>query len=245
MSISLPSRLKPTRRESSAVPRSQVERLWLIGGSLAALVLVLIGYFFFIGPQRSQTSDVRTQVGTAEQQDTALEARIAALRQQNVNLPRYENELAQARLALPAASGVSDFVRSLQTLGNATLTNVTSVSVGQPAPVTAPAATPTAGATPSSTAPTPATTAAPAPPSVYSLSITATVSGNAPALDRFLEQLQSVQPRAVLIEQIAETAGPSAATTVGAGAKGNTTLQLTMLAFIAPGDQVAPATPGK
>ena len=158
MSISLPFRLRPTRRESSAVPRSQAERLWLLGGVVGAFVLILIGYFFFIDPQRSTTSDVRSQVSSAERQNSSLQARIASLRQQNADLPRYEGELAQARLALPTTSGVSDFVRSLQTLGNATQTNVTSVTVGSPAPA-ATATAPTAGATPSSAA----TTAASAP----------------------------------------------------------------------------------
>lgn len=262
MSISLPSRFKPVRRESTAVPRSQLERLWQIGGTVAAFVLVLIGYFFFVGPQRSKTADVRSQVTAAAQHITDLQNRIAALRQQNANLPKYESDLAQARLALPATSGVSDFVRTLQTLGSATLTNVTSVTVGPPAPLAATAATtPTTGAAAggssagtgsaagssagTGTAGTGtggaaaggtgvAPTVAPPAPSIYSLSITATVSGPDAALDQFLQQLQSVQPRAVLISTISESVGSGTA-----NAKGTSTLQLTMQAFIAPADQSA------
>jgi hypothetical protein len=67
---------------------------------------------------------------------------------------------------------------------------------------------------------------------VYSISITASLSGTSAGLDNFLEQLQVVQPRAVLITQIAENT--SAPTAGQATVTGTTTLQLTMQAFVAP-----------
>jgi hypothetical protein len=224
------------------VPRSQTERLWLIGGALVGFVLILIGYFFFISPQRSKTSDVNAQASGARDQNTQLQSRIDALRAQNKNLGKYQAELASAQKALPSTSGVSDFVRSLQALGNATLTNVTTLSVGQPAPVVAPApaaATPTDGSS-SSSAPAPAATpTAPPAPSAYSLAITATVSGSPTGLDKFLDQLQNVQPRAVLITQITESSAALGAGGVAAGSA--TTLQLTMQAFVAQTAAAAPA----
>jgi Tfp pilus assembly protein PilO len=238
--LSLP---KLPKRESSA-PRSQKERLWLIAGGLVAFVMCLIGYFFFISPQRSSTSDVNGQVADAQQQNAVLQGRINGLNEQNKNLARYQAQLAEERLALPAASGIPDFLRTLQSLGSSTLTDVTALTVGQPAAVASapaqPTATSTTGAASTPTAaPTPTANAITAP-AVYTMAISATVAGSPTALDKFLDQLQNVQPRAVLITNVTEAAG----STSGAGhTGGQTTLTLTMQAFVAPALPAAAATP--
>jgi Tfp pilus assembly protein PilO len=230
------------------VPRSQAERLWLIGGGLVGLLVALIAYFLFISPQRSKTADINSQVSLARQQNATLQARVAALAEQNKNLAAYERQLASAKLALPSDAGVSDFLRSLQSLGNQTNTNVTQLTVGQPVDVTSviaatptqPAAAGAANASPSSATTAPAgTTPVVAGQQMYALPITAQVSGAPDALNRFLDQLQSVQPRAVLISQISETTGTS---TTGAAPTG-TTLQLTMDAFVAPSSPTLQVTP--
>jgi len=231
---------KLPKRESNAVPRSQVERLWLVAGGLVAFVMLLVGYFFFISPQRSNTSDVNGQTATVKQQNAVLQARLDALREQNKNLSKYQQQLRAMQAALPSTSGTSDFLRTLQSLGAATLTNVTQLTVGQPVDVTPVAATqPTAGAsTATSAAAAPAQEASSAAPvattpGVYALPITATVTGSANALSKFLDQLQAVQPRAVLISSIGLAAGDSHSVSA------NTyTLQLTMQAFVAPSSPV-------
>jgi Tfp pilus assembly protein PilO len=222
--VSLP---KLPKREN-AVPRSQIERLWLVAGGLVAFVMLLIGYFFFISPQRSDTSDVNSRAATAEQQNAVLQARLDALREQNNNLGKYKAELAALQQALPSTSGTSDFLRTLQSLGAATLTDVTSLTVGQPIAVTPPqpvaTAEPSAGGAASSAAPAPVAVA----PSAFALPISATVTGSAPALAKFLDQLQAVQPRAVLISSI------SMSSAVDEGGSDDYTLELTMQAFVAP-----------
>ena len=238
---------KLPRREKTNVPRSQAERLWIIGGGIVAFVLFLIGYFFFISPQRSQTSDVNSQVASAHEQNQALQHRIDLLREENKNLASYQAKLAAARLALPQTSGVSDFLRSLQSLGSATLTDVTGLTVGVPKDVSliAAAQPTTAAAAPNAAAPAPAATAEAAPPTtttglpvtppaIFSLPITATVTGSPGALEKFLDQLQNVQPRAVLITGITEGAATTSAGTGATAAAGKTTLQLQMAAFVAP-----------
>ena len=104
--------------------------------------------------------------------------------------------------------------------------NVTPVSVTQPvasnAAATTTAAAPTDAAAPAASV---ATT-----PGLYAMPITASVSGTAPALSKFLDQLQAVQPRAVLISSIGMAAGST-----GQNQPANSyTLQLTMQAFVAP-----------
>ena len=226
------------------MPRSQLEKLWLAGGGLVGFVLVLIGYFFFISPQRDQTSSTDAQAAAARSQNAQLQSKIDALQRQSADLPKYQAELAQAQLALPSTSGLPDFLRTLQAIGNATLANVTTLSVLAPSDVTtlagaAPAA-PTASATSSASA---GSDSAPTVSHVlgstvggvhvYALPITADVSGTPAELAAFLTQLQAVQPRAVLISQI----DLKAATDNAAGKKSTrnlATLSLTMQAFVAP-----------
>jgi hypothetical protein len=237
--LSMP-KLQIPKRDRGGVPRSQTERLWLIGGGMIAFVLFLIGYFFFISPQRSETSDVKSQVAVENQKNALLQARIDTLREQNKDMQKYAQQLAKARLALPATSGISDFLRTLQALGNATLTNVTSLSVGEPTDVSAvtaaqpatqnPTATSTAAPAQNTTAPG-ATT--PSAATVYAMPINATVTGTPGGLEKFLEQMQTVQPRAVLITNINESTGIPVGGKPGS-TTGKTTLNLTLYAFVSP-----------
>jgi len=208
------------------MPKTQVERLWLLGGVLVAFFMVILGYLFFISPQRSQTSDINAQVSTTQQANSTLRARIDTLQQQSKSLATFQAQLTRAQLALPSTSGLPDFLRTLQSIGNATLANVSALTVGPPTDVTTVSG---GGAPATSGTPAPAPAPAPAGPRVYALPITATVSGTVSQLDQFLTQLQSVQPRAVLISQLTEG---SATATGHAG--GTTTLQLTLQAFVAP-----------
>jgi Tfp pilus assembly protein PilO len=237
--------------------RTQGERLWLIIGGLVAAVLTLIGYFAFISPQQDETSEVQGQVQSVEDRNSGLEATIATLRRENQDLATYEKQAAQARLELPDTADLSAFLRTLQSIGGSTRTDVVTLTAGNPVDVTsATAAASTSGSTslpttlPTTEAGTDQTTSATDPtasvgtdttsltstastasgPRVYALPISATVVGATTALDDFLTQLQSVQPRAVLISQLAES------TVEGSRkAAGVTSLALTMYAFVAPG----------
>ena len=223
------------------MPRSQAERLWMIGGGLVGLVMVLIGYLFFISPQRSDTSNVDGQVQSAQSSNDVLQAKLDKLREQNKNLAQFQAQAGQARLALPDTNGLSAFLRTLQQIGGATRTDVSSLVAGNPVDVSsvltgvaastaAPSANPTAAPAAATPAATPAGGAR-----VWALPITTTVSGSVDALNQFLTQLQSVQPRAVLISQLTETAGSSTQVTTASQRPGVPTLSLTMYAFVSPG----------
>lgn len=213
------------------MPRNSLERLWLVGGVLLALVLTVFAFLLFIGPQRSATAQEREQVAAVQQQNDILQARIISLTAQNKKLATYQDDLKRAQLALPSTSGIPDFLRTLQSIGASTSTGLSALTVGVPSPLapTTPAAPPaTSGSRATGTA-----NAAQANAVVYSLPITAQVTGSTAALNEFLTQLQSVQPRAVLISSIAE----SSVNTTGTTSTGNnaSTLQLTMQAFVSPG----------
>jgi type IV pilus assembly protein PilO len=211
------------------MPKTHTERLWLLGGGIVAVLMVLIGYMMFISPQNSNTSSAQSQVSSAKAVNQRLQARIAELKVQSKNLAQYQTELRLEQLALPSSSGLPDFLRTLQSIGNATQAQLSALTVGPPADVTgiAGGAGTATSSTPSSSATSSAATGG---LRVYSLPITAVVTGSYAQLDGFLTQLQSVQPRAVLISQLTEGTGTSGTP----GATGGTSLQLTMQAFVAP-----------
>lgn len=229
------------------------QKLWLIAGVTTAGLLVLVGYFFFISPQKSKTRSVDAQVSVQEERNQASLARIRALEQQNSNLPKYEADLAAAKLALPDTSGLPDLLRSLQAIGSASGTAVTALTAGAPTTVTASAgvsgsstsggtsgtssgggsstSTGTSSSSGSSTTggATSTTAGTTSGGRVYALPITMTVTGAPAQLTQFLKQLQDVQPRALLINSVNES--PQGSST----AKSNVmTLSLSMTAFVQP-----------
>lgn len=225
------------------MPRTQIEKLWLLGGCVVGLIVVVIGYFFFIGPQRSDTSSVNGLVGAAKSQNAVLQSRIDALQQQSKDLPKYQADLVQARLALPSTSGLPDFLRTLQSIGNSTLANVTSLSVLQPTDVSkiAVASRPVTAATTSASSSSSSGSSGSSGgggtsvggTKVYALPISATIAGSPAQITAFLTQLQRVQPRAVLISAI--TLATDQGRAAGSGTtSAPATLQLTMQAFVAP-----------
>jgi hypothetical protein len=218
--------------------RTQLERLWMVGAGIVAFAIVAIGYFFFISPQRGDTSSVDGQVSTASSQNDILQARISHLAAQNRQLASYQRTLSQARLALPASTGIPDFLRTLQSIGSATGSDVSTLTVGDPTnvgPATPTATNSAADSNAAATAAPGANAAAPTGPGsgIYSMTISAQVTGSTKALGAFLTQLQNVQPRAVLISQITESTGSTANGAATATASGGATLQISMQAFVA------------
>lgn len=229
-----------TRLSSSLRARTATERWWRLGGAAAALLVVLVAWTFLIGPQRSQTADVVAQGDAARDHNAQLSRRIDALRADNRTLSAYQAAFRSAQLALPADTGIPDLLRSLQTMGTATHTDVSLLNAAPPAPVVAAApatGTPSPSSSPSgsaaSTTSTAGTAGTPAA-DVYSMAVSVDVTGSAAALEAFLTRLQTGQPRAVLITQVTE-GGPGAVGAAGAPVpSGATSLQLTMQVFVAP-----------
>ena len=185
----------------------RTDRIWVGAGGVGAIVIILLAWNFFISPQTSQTSELNSQTAAAQQQNTVLENKLSALREQNKDLAQYQATLAQYEAALPSASGLPDFLRELQAVGASTQVGISSLNVGTPVASTA------------------------GPTGVYSIAITLNAGGAPNQLGAFLDQLQSVQPRAVLISQAVLQSPAGASATIAAG---SATLGLSLSAFVAP-----------
>ncbi len=181
----------------------KTDRAWLAGGAAAAALLVAIAWFFLISPQHSQAASLRDQTATAQGQITVLRHRLADLRAQNARLSVYQDQLAREQAALPGEPRLADFLRQLQAAGDAAAVSLSGVTVGLP-------------------------TAVVADSRAYSMQVSLTADGSATTLGTFLDQLQRVAPRAVLVT----TVSTAVSTRPGAGA-GTLTLTLVLQVFVA------------
>jgi len=204
-------------------------RLWMIGGIALTALLALATWFLLISPKNTQADEIRGQVADTQVQLAVLRKQIAGLTAQQAHLTEFKAELKANQRALPSDSGVPDFLRQLQASGQKTGVTVTGVTVAAPSQVTGVSG-------------------------VWQLPITLVAGGDPDDLGRFLNDLQAVQPRAVLIQAVnlAENAGsaatpsPSASPTVRASATPSpspspsasaapaASLNLTLLAYVAP-----------
>lgn len=192
------------------------DKMWLVAGGLLALLVVAIGYLFFVSPQYTSAADLRAQQSDAIRNVSIKQAHLNDLAKQNVNLATFQAQLAADQQALPTTTDVPAFLRTLQTIGSSSGVAVSSVSVEEPAAVTATAA-PTASTT------TKTTTHSGLAGGAYQITISVTANGSVPSLEAFLQALQSNQPRAVLVTSVNLSAASS-----------GTTMTVTVQAFMAP-----------
>jgi type IV pilus assembly protein PilO len=150
------------------------DRLWMIGGVVAAALLIVSSWFLAINPKNAEADQLHEEKETTEIRLITLRQGLTKLQQDNEKLPQYKATLARNRLALPEDSGVPEFLRQLQDTENSFGVAVTSITVSNPTLVTGTA--------------------------VYTVPITLTAEGNADSLGKYLDQLQRTQPRAVLID---------------------------------------------
>ena len=192
----------------------RTDRRWTVGGALVAVALLASSWFLLIGPQFDQTSSLQARSEAAHQRLWTLQRRLVELRKQSTRLEEYKTQLAQDRQALPTTAALADFLRELEDAGKATDVSVNGLVVG------APAAVPGISAT------------------IYSLPITMIAVGSSEHLSGFLDQLQQVQPRAVLITSInavPDGTGKSLLDTVA--------LTMAMQVFVAPASSAEAAPP--
>lgn len=181
-------------------------RIWVIAGAAAIVLLTVASWFLLIGPKFAEAGDVRTQVDDTQTQLITLRKKIAGLEDQKARLSTFKAALEVNQRALPADSGMPDFLRQLQTAGSATGVKVSGVSVAPPAQA--------AGLT-----------------GVWQLPITLTAEGDPDNLGQFLDQLQTVAPRAVLVQTANLTQGGASG---ASGTSGKSSLSLSLLAYVAP-----------
>ena len=155
--------------------RLQGYALWIGGGTIGLVLLAALGWYLLIRPEYATAARLREQTATAQDSMASLRQKLAQARLQNADFDSYQAKLAKARAALPGTSGLSTFLTDVQAAGVTTGVEVRGLIVGAPLQ------------------------AAGSNGQIYALPISINAAGTAPQLDAFLNRLQRVQPRAVLI----------------------------------------------
>jgi len=212
-------------------------RLWWLGGAVAAIVIAAVAYMLGISPHLAQASDAQSQKVDAQAQLQQTELQLASLKKQYASIDQLKARLAELQKSIPSSAQVSDFVRQLGDQASATDVTLTSISVSEPttyAPgATGAAAAATSPATPAQTAtatPTPDPTAsAVAPPlgtdpaitssNFVMLPVALNASGSSDQLLSFTKAVQDEGPRLFLVSKISLGSGSGSAS---AGTGSNT-----------------------
>src|SRR6478752_3149796 len=109
--------------------RPQSKRLWLGGGAVVAVVIVLIGWFGVIGPELSAAAATRDQADSARMQNVTLQAKNTKLKAQNDDVATLRASLANALAALPSDGGLPEFTRQISAQATSTSVVLTSIVV--------------------------------------------------------------------------------------------------------------------
>ncbi|MBG0563094.1 type 4a pilus biogenesis protein PilO [Actinoplanes aureus] len=156
----------------------RIDQIWLFGGLALIALLIAGGWFMLISPKYADEAKAQ-----ADTQDTTIQLNKAkngfrALKDETAKLDEYTEQLAEYQAALPVASktnGIPDFLKQLQTMGTKLDVEVSGYS---------------ASAEEDSKDLT----------TITALPITLNVEGDVERVSKFIKQLQTTQPRAVLID---------------------------------------------
>ena len=187
------------------------DRIWILGGVVAALLLTFLVWQLLIKSQNDTTNSVKQEIASAQQQVSDSSLQLSRLRADAPNLDKYKAELAANQAALPTGSGIPAFLDELHAAGQASGVSLEQLQVTPPVVITGPQA----GTTP-----------------IYQLTVTVVGTGTDQGIASFLQQLQAVQPRAALLTSVIESPGSSGQPN---------SLNLAMQIFVAPANGKVPA----
>ncbi|GGM41645.1 type 4a pilus biogenesis protein PilO [Dactylosporangium sucinum] len=156
----------------------RADRLWLVGGIALSAAILAVGWFFVISDRYDESESLRDSADSVGQQVVVQRQRLNQMRKDDERLAEFKATLEANRAALPESDSVSALLRELQTAGELTGVSVSGVSVGTAVDVATGKGT------------------------VQSLPVGLTVVGPTAKINPFLDQLQKVQPRAVLITSV-------------------------------------------
>jgi Tfp pilus assembly protein PilO len=163
----------------------RIDQIWLIGGLALTVLLSVGGWFLLIKPTYAARDTVQSDIDETAANLTTERKRLAELKAELVKIDEYKDTLATAQEAIPYSTTtrqIPEFLRELQTLGSKYHVEVSGYG----------AASPEASETSAA---------------VTALPTTLIIEGDVDNITRFLKHLQTVQPRAVLIQNASLSAG--------------------------------------
>jgi Tfp pilus assembly protein PilO len=164
-------------------------RMNLLLAVLAAVVVVAGGFFLGIQPQLASASASETQRKSTESTNTATQAELTKLAEENKTLDQQKRDLAALRWSIPDSAAASTFYRELNATAGRTGVTITSITTGDPAAYAAPTdGGATAGA---ATGPVPATDPAVTASNFSIVPVTVGITGSFDQARAFMKGVQT------------------------------------------------------
>lgn len=245
---------------------------WVAFTAVAVLAILVGGWFFVVSPRRAHVDDLNTQAAAAQSQLTSLQSQVAMLKAQAKDLPAQRAKIAALSKQIPDDAQLPTLIRQLTataaksgvdlvtlapgpptplttvTTGSTTLPPSAASSPAKPGTTTAPASTGTAATGAAGTAAAPGSTGvagtAATPGSLMTVPVQITVRGSYFQLEKFLSSLEQLQRRYLVTGYTLTPGATGAGASTSTMTTGNSLdLQLTGMAFEAPGFSTSTATP--
>lgn len=198
-------------------------RTWRLGGSAAAVLLLVVAWFLAISPTLQSASALEEETASQEQASQELRSRISLLKKQSEELPAQEAILADIQRSMPPTAALPTLIRNLTTVAKRADVVVGSVTPGKPVPVEQPQPAASSGINPSNGSPSSAdpsaastaesaeesAAAAPDEPTVESMSVTVIACGKFTQLRKYLQELESMK-RVMAVSSVSISRGSCA-----------------------------------
>lgn len=138
----------------------------LISGAtiLLMVVLVVAGWFLVAQPQLAAAATANTALTGVQTEIASTQASIKQLQNQQKDLPKLEQQLAELRTSIPATAAASSYIDGLNALAASSGVTLTSITVSDGVAYTSPVPPPAPAA--AAGAPKPTASASPAAPVV-------------------------------------------------------------------------------
>lgn len=182
-------------------------RLWLGGGALGCVLLLVAGWFLLIQPKRADAAQSREALSSQQQANDRSRAKLDQLKSQFASLPAKRAELAKIRQAMPSDVAEASLQRELDTLAKGSGTTVLSVTDGDQTAFTAGASATTGASASSASSAADAenstssggSTSSGAASGVSTMPVTISALSSFAGSQAFLQKLQDKMPRAFLV----------------------------------------------
>jgi len=102
--------------------------------AIAAFILIIGVFFFFVRPRMKAVGEAREQLETAEQDEVGLRAELARLQEARDAAADVRRELARIRREVPPVADLPGLINQLQDAADASEVEFFSISPGDPTP---------------------------------------------------------------------------------------------------------------
>ena len=236
---------------------------WIGGSVVVTALLVAAAWLLAISPAFTAAAEVRDETLQTQERNDLLQMKVTKLAADFRKLDEYKAELAGLQVQVPVELALSDLLRGIEETAVRHGVVVTALASNPPVTAVAPVGAAPAAAEPvaDGTADEGATAtegedaaAVPAPPAgvavpggLVSVPLTITVVGGYEATLAFLDDLQNVIPRLVLVTDVTGTSQEESPASGGKPetARGDQELTLSAFAYVLPDPAAPPATDGE